>query len=99
MTDVAHVDARLNSLFEPGFFSEDRVLMDANGLMATPGLLAEAPAVQIRSGRELQGQAQTDGSFTEAGFFDEHSFVLLDHTSDVQNWDGDPAAPPGETDI
>ena len=99
MTDVAHVDARLNSLFDPGFTPEERVLMDAKGLAPTPGVLPEAPSVKIRNGRELQGQAQTDGLFTDAGFFDEHSFVLLNHTSDVQNWDGDPAVPPEETDV
>jgi len=99
MADVAHVDARLNSLFDPGFTPEDRVLMDAKGLAPTPGVLPEAPAVKIRNGRELQEQAQTDPSFTEAGFFDEHSFVLLDHTSDVQNWDVDPAGAPDDSDI
>ena len=86
MTDVAHVGARLNSLFDPGFKPEDRVLMDAKGVTPTPGVLPEAPTVKIRNGRELQQQAKTDASFTEAGFFDEHSFVLLDHTSDVENW-------------
>ena len=94
MTDVAHVDARLNSLFDPGFTPEGRVLMDAKGVTPTPGLLPEAPAVKIRNGRELQRQSQTDASFTEAGFFDEHSFVLLDHASNVQNWNSDPEVPP-----
>lgn len=99
MTDVAHADARLNSLFEPGFTSEGRILMDANGVEATPGVLREAPVVTIRNGRELQAVAAADASFTEAGFFDEHSFVLLDHASGVQNWDTDPAAAPEDTDI
>ena len=52
MTDVAHADARLNSLFEPGSTAEDRVLMDAKGLTATPGVLPEAPPVEIHNGRE-----------------------------------------------
>lgn len=99
MTDVAHVDTRLNSLFEPGFVSVDRVLMDAKGVDATPGVLREAPTVTIRDGRELQSLAQEDASFTEAGFFDEHSFVLLDHTSAVQNWDPDPEVAPEDTEI
>ena len=99
MTDVAHVEARLNSLFKPGFVSEDRVLMDAKGQMPTPGVLPEAPPVRIRNGRELQALARTDGLFTEAGFFEEHSFVLLDHSSGVRNWDNDPVAPPEDTDI
>ena len=99
MTDVAHVDARLNSLFEPGFFSEDRVLMDAKGVEATPGVLPEPAAVTIRDGRELQTQAQAEACFTEAGFFDKHSFVLLDHSSGVQNWDPDPAVAPEDTEI
>jgi len=99
MTDVACVDARLNSLFEPGFRAEERVLMDAEGVTPTPGVLQEAPPVQIRNGRELQALARSEPSFTEAGFFEDHSFVLLDHSSDVQNWDADPAAPPEEADI
>ena len=99
MTDVAHVDARLNSLFAPGFTPEERVLMDAKGLTPTAGVLPEAPGVKILNGRELQGRAQTDASFTEAGFFEEHSFVLLDHVSNVQDWDSDPAVSPQDTDI
>ena len=99
MTEVAQVDARLNSLFEPGFTSEDRVLMDAKGVEATPGVLRQAPAVTIHDGRELQSQATTNESFTEAGFFDEHSFVLLDHSSGVQNWDSDPSVAPEEKEI
>ena len=81
MTDVGHVVTRLNSLFKPGFASEDRVLMDAKGEMPTPGVYPKAPPVGIRKPRELQTLAQADGSFTEAGFFEEHSFVLLDHVS------------------
>jgi len=99
MTDVGHVVTRLNSLFKPGFASEDRVLMDAKGEMPTPGVFPEAPPVKVRNGRELQTLAQADGSFTEAGFFEEHSFVLLDHVSEVRNWDTDPATPPEETDV
>ena len=99
MTDVAQVDTRLNSLFEPGFTSDDRVLMDAKGVTATPGVLAEAPPVKIRNGRELQALAAADASFTEAGFFDKHSFVLLDHASTVQSWDSDPAVAPEDTEI
>ena len=99
MTEVAQVDAQLNSLFEPGFTSEVRVLMDAKGVEATPGILRQAPAVTIHDGRELQRQATTGESFTEAGFFDEHSFVLLDHSSGVQNWDTDPTVAPEENEI
>jgi len=99
MGNVAQVDTRLNSLFEPGFASEDRVLMDARGETPTPGVLSEAPVVKIRDGRELQSQARTDESFTEAGFFDDHSFVLLDHVSAVRNWDIDPADPGEDTQI
>ena len=58
MTDVAHVDARLNSLFEPGFTSEDRVLMDAKGVTSRrPEYSRQAPPVTIHDGRELQRQA------------------------------------------
>ena len=38
-------------------------------------------------------------SFTEASFFQKHSFVLLDHASAVSNWDPTPATPPDQTDI
>lgn len=98
MTDIAHADARLNGLFEPGFVAEDRVLMDAGGRAPTPGVLPAAP-VQIRNGREWQRLAAAGESFTEAGFFEEHSFVLLGHSSGVRNWDADPGAPPEETEI
>ena len=50
MTDVGHVVTRLNSLFKPGFASEDRVLMDAKGEMPMPGVLPEAPPVKVRNG-------------------------------------------------
>ncbi len=99
MVDVAHVEAKLNSLFEPGFVARERVLMDANGVESTPGVLREAPAVTIRNARELQSRARADESFTEAGFFDEHSFVLLEHSSNVRNWDSHPAVAPEDTDI
>ena len=91
MTDVAHADARVNSLFEPGFTAEDRVLMDAKGLTATPGVLPEAPPVEIHNGRELQTLAAADRCFSEAAFFEAHSFVLVDHYSGVQNWHTDAA--------
>ena len=99
MTDVAHADARVNSLFEPGFTAEDRVLMDAKGLTATPGVLPEAPPVEIHNGRELQTLAAADRCFSEAAFFEEHSFVLLDHASGVQNWDTDPTAAPDDNEV
>ena len=99
MTGVAQVDARLNGLFERGLVSEDRILMDAKGVEPTPGVLREAPSVAIRNGREQQMLAAANGSFTEAGFFDAHSFVLLDHASEVRNWDSDPALPPQERDV
>ena len=99
MADIGQVDARLNSLFEPGFTSAERVLMDARGETPTRGVLPEAPLVAIRDGRELQGQARRSRSFTEARFFEEHSFVLLDHTSAVRNWDIDPAVPTDDTEI
>lgn len=87
----AHVEARLNSLFELGFVAEGRVLIDAMGQTPTPGVLPDPVPAKIRDARELQFAAAAGKSFSEAGFFAEHSFVLLDHRSDFRDWDADPA--------
>lgn len=91
MAETAQVDARLNSLFEPGFVAEDRVLIDATGRAPTPGVGADPVAVKIRNARQLQSAAETSGSFGEAEFFAEHSFVVLGHRSHFRGWDADPA--------
>ena len=91
MAETAQVDARLNSLFEPGFVAEKRVMIDATGRAPTPGVGADPVAVKIRNARQLQGAAETSGSFGEAEFFAEHSFVVLDHRSHFRDWDADPA--------
>ena len=94
MTDVATVDARLNGFFRPGFVSRERVLMDFEAPTAAPGSLpAESmPPISIRDARELQSTARRDGEFSESGFFDKHSFVLVCHPTAVKNWDKGPAA-------
>ena len=91
MAETAQVQAGLNSLFEPGFVAEERVLIDATGQAPTPGVSADPVAVQIRNARQLQRVADTSGSLGEAGFFAEHSFVVLDHPSYFRDWDADPA--------
>ena len=89
MAEAAPVDARLNSLFEPGFVAEERVLIDAMGQAPTPGVGTDPVAVKIRDARQLQRAAATGGGFSEAGFFAEHSFVALEHRSSYRDWDAD----------
>ena len=90
MAETAQVETRLNSLFEPGFVAEERVLIDATGQAPTPGVDADPVPVTIRDARQLQWAAATGSTFSEAGFFAEHSFVVLDHRSDFRDWDADP---------
>lgn len=87
MAETGQVNARLNSLFEPGFVAEERILIDAMGRTPTPGVAAEPVPVKIHDARERQRSAETAASFSEAGFFAEHSFVVLDHLSDYRDWD------------
>ena len=89
MAETAQVETRLNSLFEPGFVAEERVLIDATGQAPTPGVDADPVPVTIRDARQLQRAAATGSTFSEAGFFAEHSFVVLDHRSGYRDWDTD----------
>lgn len=89
MAETAQVDAALNSLFEPGFVATERVLIDAMGRAPTPGVGADPVPVKIRDARRLQLADETGGSFSEAGFFAEHSFVVLEHRSGYRDWDTD----------
>ena len=88
MAETAQVDARENSLFEPGFVAAERVLIDAMGKAPTPGVGTDPIAVKIRDARQLQ-RAATGGGFSEAGFFAAHSFVVLEHRSSYRDWDAD----------
>ena len=87
MAEAAQVETRLNSLFEPGFVAEERVLIDAMGQAPTPGVAADPVRVTIRNGRQLQRAAAAGSTFSEAGFYAEHSFVVLDHRSEYRGWD------------
>jgi len=89
MAETTQVDARLNSLFEPGFVADERVLIDATGQAPTPGVDADPVPVTIRDARQLQRAAATGSTFSEAGFFGAHSFVVLDHRSAYRDWDTD----------
>lgn len=83
------VSARLTGYFEPGFTHDSKVVIDAVGKEPTPGLMRpeDIPPVTIRDARPLQAQ-ENDGSPTFLGrFFDTHGFVLLQHESQVENWD------------
>ena len=91
MAETSQVDARLNALFEPGFVAEERVLIDAMGGAPTPGVGADPSAVKIHDAREMQSASEAGGTFSEAAFFQEHSFVVLDHRSGFQDWDADPS--------
>lgn len=93
ISPVASVD--LNGLFEPGFTSDEKVVIDFMSPEPTPGvyLPGRAPAIDVYDGRELQ-ESEYDGCDDfHSRFFATHGFVMLDHDSKVENWDSG-ALPP-----
>lgn len=99
MTTSGFIETRLSGLFQPDFVAKDRVLTDLGG--AVEGMLAPdaTPAMRIHDGRRLQSEASGQPSFSEAGFFEDHGFVLLHHESAVEDWEADPAAPSPDSDV
>lgn len=76
----------LNGLGPPGFVPSERLELDLN---ATEREYPPAQRVAIHDARPLQAAAES-----EAGFFDDHGFVLLRHASKVRDWEPNRADPP-----
>ena len=93
MEDAPFVDARILALFPPDFTTDERVLMRIED--GHPGMIppAETPPARIYDARALQRAAKEQSDSSETEFFDEHGFVLLEHASQVVDWDVDTLAP------
>jgi len=78
------VEAVLNGFFPSGFRAEAPVAMT----IGAPPAETRSVTVPIGDARQLHA-----GAATEAAFFEEHGFVLLDHTSAVREWEPDLKSP------
>jgi hypothetical protein len=76
------VQAQLNGFLPPDF-SGPLATIDVRNPPRRPPL--DLPKVDIRNGRELQSNAAS-----EAEFFADHGFVLLQHKTAVEDWDDVP---------
>lgn len=93
MIGAPFVESRVVGFFESTFAASGRVPVRVEEGAA--GMLsAEAtPPTRFHDARHLQAEAQKSGSFSEAAFFEEHGFGLLQHASAVADWDVDTAKP------
>src|SRR5579871_3265636 len=73
--------ARLNGLYQPEFACERRQHFPVGTL--APGMDPSGREVTIMDARALQAAE----GLSEAQFFSHHSFVLLPHTSAINDWD------------
>ena len=80
---------RLNGLFQPGFTSDEKIVIDIMAGEPTPGVFAPGtePYIDIHDGRALQASELDDGDEFHSRFFKKHGFVVLEHESQVSNWD------------
>ena len=78
------IETQLNGQFPAGFRATERINL-SELVRNKSGKPARNPPTHIRDGRVLQAQASS-----EASFFDEHGFVLLDAPTRVTDW-GDAA--------
>ena len=89
MTTPTAATTQLYGLFQPGFTSDEKIVIDIMAGEPTPGtfLPQESPPIEVYDGRELQaGEEDGQGHF-ESRFFKKHGFVCLQHESKVENWD------------
>ena len=93
MSEAPFVESKIVGFFEPDFVADGPVLMTleegARGMLDPE----EIPPTRIYDARHLQASAAGPTSLDEAGFFEEHGFVLLHHESAVEDWDADPLQP------
>ena len=79
----------MNGLFQPGFTSNEKVVIDIMAQKPTTGVYppGTAPAIDVYDGRALQ-ESESDGlDDFHSRFFKKHGFVMLEHESSVENWD------------
>ncbi|HVU30723.1 MAG TPA: hypothetical protein VHE36_10005, partial [Sphingomicrobium sp.] len=81
---MAMLQARLNGFIPPDF-SGPSPTVDLRNPPSRP--LVEFPPIDIRDGRTIQ-----KGASSEAQFFEDNGFVLLEHKTSVENWDDVPPA-------
>lgn len=96
MQETPFVEAQLLGFFPPDFRAEERVLMRIPD--PAPGMIApeKTPPSRIHDARPLQEAALEKPNASEAEFFQEHGFVLLDHESAVSDWNVDTIPPDNE---
>ena len=75
---------RLNGFFPPDYVAQERLSFDL-GAPAAGQAYWTAPPVDIGDARALQGDDDP------SAFFAAHGFVLLQHPTEVRDWDGDVA--------
>jgi hypothetical protein len=80
--------AQLNGLFPPDFKPADRLQIDIRKGPPPRFQMPRFGPFQIDDARPVQADAAS-----EAAFFDEHGFVLLDHATGVRDWNADAASP------
>ena len=99
MAETPFVETRLPGFFQPDYAVGDRVLFRPDE--GAPGMLGEAdfPTIAVHDARALQERASAQPGFSEAAFYEEHGFVLLEHESAVEDWDVDPAIPDPENEL
>jgi hypothetical protein len=77
------MQAQINGFIPPDFTGSLPAIDVRNAPAPKP---SQFPPVEIRNGRELQA-----GADSEAQFFADTGFVLLEHRTGVENWDDVPA--------
>jgi hypothetical protein len=85
--------AQLNGLFPPEFEPTERLQIDISKGPPPGFRMPRFGPFQIEDARPFQAEAAS-----EAAFFGEHGFVLLDHQTLVREWEHDPASP-DESDV
>ena len=98
MPESSSLEVTLNALFAPDFVPDGPVAASVEGLQAILPPPESVGRARIHDARELQARAAHDPHYSDAAFFEEHGFVLLDHESEVSSWDLDAGRPEAEQD-
>ena len=93
MSETPFVETDLYGFLAPDFDSPDRIAVKFEDLPAKLPAQETIGPTRVYDARSVQAREQSEGTFSEADFFEEHGFVLLSHESEVQDWDIDPSQP------
>ena len=85
-TNVPFVETQLRGYFRSDYVSAKKTVLDLTGSTRTEGLLPPMDT-QILDARVLQVRECDGNPHFESRFLHSHGFVLLDHLSNVENWD------------